>query len=437
MKIRKEGRIRRCSTLLLASIILFSTFNTVNVRADEILETVAENTVNAAIDNISETASENAVNVITDEIPETSSENAVTLVFTNLDTSKLEESYQEQRAILAKDLNDSSYTQAEIIKVSEEAQPVIMALPQTDSSGYYSIYKEHCSNLSSTTATTENLINAYSRAGYLYESESIDAYTFRQILNMLEYSYSQYGVYVAKDEYLKASMNAYYEHSWDRTSYSDYISTLFGYGNLGNPYGYNATPSGEILLATAYAVGSSWARGESTNTPTRYDQGAFPLYTSVISNKQFTVRPDCTGFCYTILKELDCQSVDAVDADGIFYSGSMVTACENGTFAADPNLEVLPFEVEALQPGDIMVTSDAKTVNFWGSDRKYGRNGHAEIFVGFPDENNHSIIDVWNWGGRSVVEKNWPINQETYIPERKAPTYNFSYIIRYVGGSKL
>ena len=147
MKIRKEGRIRRCSTLLLASIILFSTFNTVNVRADEILETVAENTVNAAIDNISETASENAVNVITDEIPETSSENAVTLVFTNLDTSKLEESYQEQRAILAKDLNDSSYTQAEIIKVSEEAQPVIMALPQTDSSGYYSIYKEHCSNL--------------------------------------------------------------------------------------------------------------------------------------------------------------------------------------------------------------------------------------------------------------------------------------------------
>lgn len=380
----------------------------------------------------------NSIQSYADEVKSEVDAVRVGAVLTDLNVSSLTSQYKEVKTLAATQQNAAVYTQDAVeISSSEIAEAATLkAFINNETNDYYNIYKEHCKNLDVNTATEENLINAYARAGYLYETEKIDVYTFRQILNMLEYSYSQFMVYVSKDSYLQSYMNAYYQHSWDKGVYQDYVSTVLGYGNLGNPYGYNATASGEALLATAYAVGSSWARGESTSYPLRYSQTSFPLYTSVISNQQFTVRPDCTGFCYTVLKELGCQSADAVD-DGIFYSGSMVTACEDGTFEADPNLEVIPFAVEELQPGDIMVTSHAKSITSWNSDAPHSSQGHAEIFVGFPDPNNHSTIDVWNWGGRSVVEANWPTNQETYIPERKSPSYKFSYIIRYVGGTNV
>ena len=354
-------------------------------------------------------------------------------VFSDLDVNSLNNKYKEIQTLEAIQQNKTVHAQEAMFTentiVTNSA--ILKAFVDTDND-YYNKYKEHCENLDINTATEDNLMGAYARAGYLYETEKIDAYTFRQILNMLEYSYSQFGVYVSKDSYLESYMNAYYMHSMDRGVYQDYISTILGYGSLGNPYHYDATTSGEVLLATAYAVASSWARGESTAEPLRYSQSQSPMYTSPITGEQFEVRPDCTGFCYTVLRELGVQ-VDLIDS-GIFWSGSLVDACDAGALDADPLVEVIPFSVDELQPGDIMVTSWDKTVKVWNGDAIYGSHGHAEIFVGFPDENNRNIIDVWNWGGHDVVNKNWPVNQDVYTPERKTPSYNYSYIIRYVGG---
>lgn len=300
----------------------------------------------------------------------------------------------------------------------------------------YNFYKDHCNALTAETATLENLDAAYRKVGYLWQTEKLDMFTFKQILCMLEYSYKEFGVYKDKNDYLREYQNNYYQYAWDTGVYDEYIASMWGYGSLGNPYGYKTTPNGDMVLATAYAVADSWSKGASGEV-LRYSQTNTSIYNSVISDRVFRVRPDCTGFCYTVLRELGCTIVDSGRLCEGFYSGSMVSMCRSGEMETDPNLQVYPFDVEILQPGDIMVAAKTDRLTRWGTTEDFPEShGHAEIFVGFPDENNHSVVDVWNWGSDSTVNNNFPLDQEVYYPQRKSPSYNYTYIIRYVGGTR-
>lgn len=333
-------------------------------------------------------------------------------------------------------LNTPSYTQEEIKSVVTTNKTYVSGVSNTTSSDIYTMFKNHCSLVNNDNASIEILESKYQQAGYLWKSEKIDMYTFNQILTMLEYTYKQYGVESDKNDYLKVYLNECYQHSWEVGIYDDYMSSIYGYGSLGNPYGYKATPSGDMVLATAYAVADSWTKGTSGES-LRYSQTKMSMYDSAISDKVFLIRPDCTGFCYTILKELGCKVVDTMTIRDGFYSGSMVQMCRNGVFESDPTIKVIPFDVNQLEPGDIMVTAKTERLTRWGTTESYsGVEGHAEIFVGFPDENNKTIIDVWNWGSSDGVNRNFPVESEVFIPQRKAHPYNYTYIIRYIGGTR-
>lgn len=346
---------------------------------------------------------------------------------------------QEQEFInKAREMNAPVYSQSSV-----EAKVLVNTLGHVSSNlesqlntEYYDLYKRHCEKVTAENATLSGLNETYNQVGYLWKTNKIDMFTFKQILCMLEYTYEQVGVYSDKNEYLRLYQNELYQHSWDEGVYDEYMASILGYGNLGNPYSYTTTPSGDMVLATAYAVADSWTKGTS-GEQLRYSQSQWSVYDSVISDKVFKVRPDCTGFCYTVLKELGCTIVDSELLCEGFYSGSMVEMCKNGEFESDPTIKVLPFDVNLLQPGDIMVASKTERLTQWGTTEPYNRReGHAEIFVGFPDENDKSLIDVWNWGSRDTVNTNFPQDAETFTPQRKHHPYNYNYIIRYVGGTR-
>jgi hypothetical protein len=329
-------------------------------------------------------------------------------------------------------MNTPIYVQEKVASVKTLSTSVEKSINTQLNTEFYDFYKKHCESLTEDTATLESLTDAYNKVGYLWKTEKIDMFTFKQILSMLEYTYNKYGVYSDKNEYLRLYQNEFYQHSWEDGIYDKYMASILGYGNLGNPYGYKATVSGDMVLAVA----DSWTKGTS-GEKLRYSQTQESLYTSVISDKQFIVRPDCTGFCYTVLKELGCTVIDSETLNEGFYSGSMVRMCRSGEFETDPNIQVLPFDVNILQAGDIMVTAKTERLTKWGTTEAYdGVEGHAEIFVGFPDENDKSVIDVWNWGSYSAVENNFPVDAESFTPQRKHPSYNYTYIVRYIGGTR-
>lgn len=353
----------------------------------------------------------------------------------------LESNYRKSQEIIIDkviQLHTPVYIQSKIDSTVQKAdnENIFTGKMTQSSEKFYNFYKKHCDALTEETATLENLDAAYRQAGYLWETEKLDMFTFKQILCMLEYSYKEYGVIKDKNEYLKEYQNNYYQYAWDSGVYDEYIASMWGYGSLGNPYGYKTTPNGDMVLATAYAVADSWTKGTSGEV-LRYSQTSTSIYNSVISDKVFRVRPDCTGYCYTILKELGCTVIDSESLYEGFYSGSMVRMCRTGEMESDPNLKVLPFNVEDLEPGDIMVAAASDRLTRWGTTEPfYESHGHAEIFVGFPDENDHSMIDVWNWGSKENVNRNFPLDAEYFVPQRKHHPYNYTYIIRYIGGTR-
>lgn len=335
--------------------------------------------------------------------------------------------------------NRTIYYQASI-------SPDIM-LGKTDDKKSYSVdwktsdlwrqeFEEHCRLVTKDKASEDSLVFQYEFAGYLWRTHKLDMYDLKKVLYELEYTYSNLGINIDKNVYLAKFQQENYQENWNLGTYDKYLESIWGYGNLGNPYNYKATHSGEMVLATAYAVAESWTKGTS-GEPLRYSQTSFSMYSSRISDKVFKVRPDCTGFCYTILKELGCTIIDSESCEDGFYSGRMINMCKSGEMETDPNLLVLPFNVNSLRPGDIMVTSKTETLTRWGTQEYYSsREGHAEVFVGFPDENDKSIIDVWNWGSTNSVNNNFPVNAEVFIPQRKHHPYNYTYIIRYIGGER-
>lgn len=329
----------------------------------------------------------------------------------------------------------------------QESIPAVIDIEEKESNNLYSIdwkssdiwrnkFEEHCSLLTKDKATEENLVYQYELAGYLWRTKKLDMYDLKKVLYELEYTYLNFGIFKDKNVYLAKFQKENYQENWNLGTYDKYLESIWGYGNLGNPYNYKSSHSGEMVLATAYAVAESWTKGTS-GEKLRYSQETYSIYSSQISDKVFQVRPDCTGFCYTILKELGCTIIDSESCKDGFYSGRMVNMCKSGEMETDPNLMVLPFNVNSLKPGDIMVTSKTETLTKWNTQESYGaREGHAEVFVGFPDENDKSVIDVWNWGSTNSVNNNFPVNAETFLPQRKHHPYNYTYIIRYIGGER-
>lgn len=131
----------------------------------------------------------------------------------------------------------------------------------------------------------------------------------------------------------------------------------------------------------------------------------------------YKIRPDCSGFVGTVLREYGIklfqeQAFQDImsEARGISDIGTTFMVAHIDDLKKDPKLEVLDFDINILQDGDIMI-------------RMPGQNGykggHVEVFIG-PESSVTAGTDlttvdmqIVNWGSRDDLSRLFPIESRT------------------------
>lgn len=197
--------------------------------------------------------------------------------------------------------------------------------------------------------------------------------------------------------------------------------------------------SESLMLGLAQYTACRWANGQGVQDGLRlrYSQALQVNYLSDLTNKNYMIRADCSGLIYTLLNEIGCRGVVDKAISG-FNTQTMVNLCKNGVLDSDPRIEVLDFNADRLRSGDIVVTSvDEPLTKFGTSDPYVGedgipiRKGHTEVFIGWANRDLNETV-VWSWGSNQQVESEF--TGEKAVPLVKSNAFNYSYIIRFMGG---
>lgn len=167
------------------------------------------------------------------------------------------------------------------------------------------------------------------------------------------------------------------------------------------------------LMNLGVSVLLSWReRGWSYNQEVThsYDPG-LDIRMCVDDITSYHIRPDCSGFIGTVLREYGVSlfqtdafkdvntGTNGIDAIGTTFMVEHIEDMKN-----DPKLEILDFDINNLQAGDIML-------------RMPGQNGyktgHTEIYIG-PVNLNKALevgdeIQVVNWGSNKALYSYFPI----------------------------
>lgn len=238
----------------------------------------------------------------------------------------------------------------------------------------------------------------------LLARDEISLSDYTTIINKISTKFSSLGMPFDKSTYLYKGQYRQYMTELKSGKYDNLVKTLASENQASIPKGLELTSSQKLILEMAKHVGSRWANGIgiSGGTNLRYSQTMYPKYTSDLTGETYTVRPDCSGFIYTVLRELGCTEFQ--NYSSVPNTQTFTGLAGSGELALDPRLEVIPFSPEALQPGDIMVASKNERLTCWGTNIPYVtadgypiRKGHTEIFVRWVDPNaSHTVTTVTN-----------------------------------------
>lgn len=314
----------------------------------------------------------------------------------------------------------------------------------------------------------------------LLERKEITLEQYNRIIRNIDTKYRQLGKTFDSSVYLHKGEYQNYMTELQSGKYDNLVKTLSAKRSVSVPKGMDITSSQALILEMAKHVGTRWANGEgvSGEQNLRYSQTNYPEYTSDITGETYTVRTDCSGFVYTLLRELGCSYFQ--DSSSVPNTQTFTRLCGDGTLSLDPRLVVLPFDINSLQPGDIMVASKNERLTRWGTNEPLLtasglpiRRGHTEVFVKWAnqqpaellqavdgshpgsqtstqqvsiassaeasrsqDTDDKRVMEVYSWGSTSQVERSFT-DKTQYIPLESAKDYNYTYIIRFIGGYDL
>lgn len=271
---------------------------------------------------------------------------------------------------------------------------------------------------------------------------------YEECIRSIARKFNGYSIPFDKDLYIHKG--AYQSYIADLTSgrYNNLVDILKAERGLSVPSNKILTSSQALVLEMTRHTGVRWASGLgiANNEPLRYSQTKYTSYTSDITGDTFSIRPDCSGFVYTILRELGCDRVKYRHAGDGYNTQSLVDLCSSGELSLDPRIKVIPFNVNELKPGDIMVASVDERLTRWGTNTPYVnsegnpiRKGHTEVFIEWASpeaEEAKTTMYVYSWGSTSQVNAQF-VDADTYKPLLKNNPYNYTYIIRFIGGYDL